>query len=108
MRIVYVSPTGNYEVYDDAAQPTPPAGYYTVEEWEAAHPAPPPPEPTVEEKIAALDAEYQREKSTLCEQYTDSHIPAATETAAAIVDEMNDLDAWYDGEYQRIINEQEG
>ena len=76
--------------------------------WEYQEiPAPPEPhEPTKEEKIAELDANYASQKSVLCEQYTDAQIHGDTETAAAIVDEMSDLDAWYDTEYQKIINEE--
>lgn len=54
-------------------------------------------------KIAALDADYTRQKSALCEQYTDSQIHGDTDTAAAIVDEMTSLDTWYDEEYQKIL-----
>ena len=97
----YYSPDGNIEVWA-----TKPQGYYTVDEWEELHPYVPP-VPTKEEKLAALDAEYMAEKETLIEQYTDSQIHGDTETAAAIVDEMNDLDAWYDTEYEKIINETE-
>ena len=56
-------------------------------------------------QIAALDAEYTREKATLCEQYTDAQIHGDTDTAEAIVAEMDDLDAWYDEEYEKILNE---
>ncbi len=103
MRVVYVSPSGNYEVYDDVAQPTPPKGYYTVEEWEAAHPAPEPPEPTPEEKLAALDAEYEREKAALCLQYSDAQIHGDTDSLAVITEDMTNLDNWYDEEYQKIV-----
>lgn len=57
-------------------------------------------------KLAALDAEYTREKATLCEQYTDAQIHGDTDTAEAIVSEMDDLDAWYDEEYEKIINDE--
>lgn len=93
----YYSPTGNIEVWD-----TKPDGYYTVEEWEEMHPYIPP-VPTKEEKLAELDAEYTREKATLCEQYTDAQIHGDTDTAEAIVDEMTALDEWYDEEYEKII-----
>ena len=95
----YYSPDGNIEVWKEK-----PDGYYTIEEWQEMHPIPPY-VPTTEEKLAALDAEYTREKTTLCEQYTDAQIHGDTETAEAIVLEMDDLDAWYDEEYEKIINE---
>ena len=96
----YYSPTGNLEVW-----PTKPQGYYTEDEWAEMHPYVPP-VPTKEEKLADLDADYMAQKSELVEQYTDSQIHGDTNTMAAIVDEMNDLDAWYDEEYERIINEE--
>lgn len=96
----YYSPAGNIEVWDEK-----PDGYYTVEEWQEMHPIPPY-IPTKDEKIEALDAEYTREKATLCEQYTDAQIHGDTDTAEAIVSEMNDLDALYDEEYEKIINDE--
>lgn len=95
----YYSPAGNIEVWDEKPQ-----GYFTVEEWEEMHP-PTPYVPTKDEKIEALDAEYTREKATLCEQYTDAQIHGDTDTAGAIVDEMTALDEWYDEEYEKINDE---
>ena len=66
----------------------------------------PPKPPTPEEKIAALDAEYDREKSALCIQYTDAQMHGDTETADALIEEMATLDAWYDTEYEKIIEEE--
>lgn len=40
----YYSPNGNPEVWEEK-----PAGYMTLEEWQAAHPAPEPTPPTPEE-----------------------------------------------------------
>ena len=98
----YVNPnSGNYEVWDN-----PPEGYLTPEEYEKLHPTPPPPPPTKEEQLAALDGDYMAQKNELIEQYTDSQIHGDADTMAAIVEEMNDLDAWYDTEYERIINEE--
>ena len=97
----YYSPDGNIEVWDSK-----PDGYYTEEEWAELHP-PTPYVPTKEEQLAALDGSYMAQKNELIEQYTDSQIHGDTDTMAAIVDEMNDLDAWYDEEYERIINETE-
>ena len=94
----YYSPDGNIEVWD-----TKPDGYYTVDEWNEMHPYVPP-VPTKEEQIAALDSEFAREKTRLCEEYTDSNIHGDTETAEAIIAEMNELEEWYDSEYEKIIN----
>ena len=66
----------------------------------------PPTPPTPEEKIALLDADYTQQKRELCEQYTDAQIHGDTATAEAIVEEMTALDAWYDEEYRKIIEEE--
>ena len=93
----YYSPDGNIEVWDKK-----PDGYYTVEEWEAMHPAPPAPEPTTDEKIAALDADYNRQKQDLINEYTDAQIHGDTDTIALVQKEMTALDEWYDEEYRKI------
>ena len=97
----FYSPTGNIEVWAQK-----PDGYYTEEEWAELHP-PTPYVPTREEKLAALDAEYSSEKSTLCEQYTDAQIHGDEETMDAIGMDMMDLDDWYDDEYLKIIREED-
>lgn len=97
----YYSPTGNIEVWD-----TKPDGYFTVEEWEEMHPYIPP-VPTKEEQIAALTAEYRAEKANLCEAYTTATMSGDTEIAQSVAADMQDLDSWFDEEYERIINETE-
>ena len=99
----YYSPDGNPEVWNEGTQPD---GYLTEEEWQELHPYVPP-VPTKEEKLAALDADYMAQKSELVEQYTDAQIHSDTDTMSAIVDEMAELDEWYDEEYTKIINETE-
>lgn len=77
---------------------------YVEDKNNPPQPEPEPPKPpTPEEQITALDADYTRQKNELCNQYTDAQIHGDDETAAAIVDEMNDLDAWYDEEYSKIV-----
>jgi len=97
----YYSPNGNIEVWDKKPQ-----GYYTVEEWEEMHPTPPH-VPTKEEQIAALTAEYTQEKANLCEAYTTATMTSDTETAESVAQDMADLDAWFDEEYQKIETEVE-
>ena len=92
----YYSPEGNIEVWDEKPQ-----GYYTVEEWQEMHPYIPP-VPTKEEQIANLTAEYTREKANLCEAYTTATMQGDTETAQSVAQDMTDLDAWFDEEYQKI------
>ena len=93
----YYSPNGNIEVWDEKPQ-----GYYTVEEWEEMHPTPPPPPPTKEEQLASHTAEYRQEKANLCEAYTTASMQGDTETAQSVVQDMADLDAWFDEEYKAI------
>ena len=99
----YYSPDGNPEVWNEGTQPE---GYLTEEEWQELHP-PVPYVPTREEQIANLTAEYTQEKANLCEAYTTATMMNDTETALSVASDMADLDAWYDKEYERIINESE-
>ena len=94
----YYSPDGNLEVWDEKPQ-----GYYTVEKWQEMHP-PTPYVPTKEEQIAELTAEYRQEKANLCEAYTTATMTGDTETAASVVQDMADLDAWFDEQYAKIEN----
>ena len=92
----YYSPDGNIEVWNEK-----PDGYFTVEEWEEMHPYIPP-VPTKDEQIATLTAEYRAEKANLCEAYTTATMQGDTETAESVAQDVADLDAWYDEEYQKI------
>ena len=96
MAQTYYSPNGNPEVWD-----TKPEGYYTPEEWQELHPYVPP-VPTRDEQIANLTAEYTTEKANLCEAYTTATMQGDTETAQSVAQDMADLDAWFDEEYQKI------
>lgn len=70
--------------------------------------APPAPEPTTEEKIAAFDADYNQQKQALINEYTDAQIHGDTDTVALVHQEMIALDEWYDEEYRKIEEENEG
>jgi hypothetical protein len=65
------------------------------------------PEPTTDEKIAALDADYNRQKQDLINEYTDAQIHGDTDTIALVQQEMTELDEWYDEEYRKIEEENE-
>lgn len=52
--------------------------------------------------IANLAAEYRAEKANLCEAFTTSTMTGDTETAQSVAQDMADLDAWFDEEYQKI------
>ena len=54
--------------------------------------------------LDALTAEYRAEKANLCEAYTTASMQGDTETAESVAQDMTDLDAWYDEEYEKIIN----
>lgn len=59
------------------------------------------------DKTPALDAltsEYTAEKANLCEAYTTATMQGDTETAQSVAADMADLDAWFDEEYEKIIN----
>lgn len=93
----YYSPEGNFEVWDEK-----PTGYYTEDEWAALHPALEPPEPTTEEKLAALDAQYNKDKDELKRAYLDAVIYGDDDLAASIKTEINALDEQYDVDYDEI------
>ena len=97
----YYSPEGNIEVWDEKPQ-----GYFTVDEWQEMHP-PTHYVPTKEEQLDALTAEYRQEKANLCEAYTTASMQGDTETAASVAEDMADLDAWFDEEYQKIEGSEE-
>ena len=98
----YYSPAGNLEVWNEK-----PEGYFTEEEWNELHPAPPPSEPTKDEKISALNAQYDSDKATLVNEYTDALMHDDAEMAEDIKQEMLALDEQYDIDYQAIIDEEE-
>ena len=52
--------------------------------------------------IANLTADYTQEKSNLCEAYTTATMQGDSETAQSVVQDMADLDAWFDEEYRKI------
>lgn len=52
--------------------------------------------------IDKLTAEYTQEKANLCEAYTTSTMQGDSETAESVAQDMADLDAWFDEEYQKI------
>jgi hypothetical protein len=57
--------------------------------------------------LDALDAQYNADKATLVNEYTDAIIHGDSETAEAIKAEMTALDEQYDADYEAIVNEEE-
>ena len=56
-------------------------------------------------QIDALTNEYRQEKANLCEAYTTASMQGDTETAQSVVQDMADLDSWFDEEYRKIEGE---
>ena len=55
--------------------------------------------------LDALTAEYRAERANLCEAYTSATMQGDSETAQSVAQDMADLDAWYDEEYEKIVEE---
>jgi hypothetical protein len=62
--------------------------------------------PTKEEKLAALDAQYDRDKAELTKYYTDALLADDTETQEELKAEMQELDADY-AEQRKAIEEED-
>ena len=65
----------------------------------------PPYEPTTDEKIAALDAQYNADKTDLLTAYQTAQIYGDTETMEKLKADLQALDAQYDEDYERIVGE---
>ena len=78
----YYSPGGNPEVWAER-----PAGYFTVEEWQAAHPAPEPEPylPTPEERLAAFTHAIQARLDDFARTRNYDGILSAATYATSIV-----------------------
>ena len=59
-------------------------------------------EPTTEEKLAALDAQYNKDKDELKRAYLDAVIYGDDDLAASIKAEIDALDEQYDADYDEI------
>ena len=65
----------------------------------------PPYEPTTDEKIAALDAQYNADKTDLLTAYQTAQIYGDTETMEKLKADLQALDEQYDEDYERIVGE---
>ncbi len=63
------------------------------------------PEPTTDEKIAALDAQYKKDKDDLMQAYLNAHIYGNNELADELKAEISALDDKYDEDYAEIEGE---
>ena len=67
----------------------------------------PPYVPSKEERLAALDAQYNADKSSLSQQYTDAIMADDTALASELKAELMALNAKYDANYAAIEDEEE-
>jgi hypothetical protein len=74
--------------------------------WYVAGYAPEKPEPTAEEKIAALDAQYNADKTDLLTAYQTAQIYGDTETMVSLTADLQSLDEQYDEDYEQIVGEE--
>jgi hypothetical protein len=58
--------------------------------------------PTKEEQLSALDAQYDADKATLMNYYTQALFAGDEEEQAALKDEMSEIDAQYIGDRKAI------
>lgn len=63
------------------------------------------PEPTTDEKIAALDAQYNADKSNLLTAYQTALVYGDTDTMESLKADLQALDDQYDEDYERIVGE---
>ena len=104
--------SGRWQIPGYCTTVEPPAekdGYNRVwsgDEWEYVEiPKPPtPPEPTTEEKLEALDQQYNAEVARLGNEFNSAQLRGDSEVMTALQEEMTSLDAWYDEEYNKIVN----
>jgi hypothetical protein len=59
-----------------------------------------------QQALGELDAQYNADKATLVNEYTDAVIHEDTETANTIKSEMTALDEQYDADYEAIVGEE--
>lgn len=64
------------------------------------------PEPTKDELLAALDAQYNKDKDELKRAYLDAVIYGGDDLAASIKAEIDALDEQYDADYDAIVREE--
>lgn len=65
----------------------------------------PPYEPTTDEKIAALDAQYNADKTDLLNAYQTAQIYGDTDTMESLKADLQALDDQYDDDYEKIVGE---
>lgn len=95
----YYSPSGNFEVWDEK-----PSGYYTEDEWAALHPAPVH-VPTKAEKLAALDAQYDNDKSEIMRYFAAAVFAEDADAQTDLRAEMAEIDAQYESDRAEIEKE---
>ena len=61
--------------------------------------------PSTDEKIAALDAQYNADKSNLLNAYQTALVYGDTDTMESLKADLQALDDQYDEDYERIVGE---
>ena len=61
--------------------------------------------PSTDEKIAALDAQYNANKSNLLNAYQTALVYGDTDTMESLKADLQALDGQYDEDYERIVRE---
>jgi hypothetical protein len=61
------------------------------------------PEPSIDEQLAELDTQYNAEITRLGNEYLSSALRNDTDIQSELMQEMTELDEWYDTEYSNII-----
>jgi hypothetical protein len=64
------------------------------------------PEPTTDEKLAALDAQYNADKSNLLTAYQTALVYDNTELMEQLKTDLTALDDKYDEDYESIVGEE--
>jgi hypothetical protein len=64
------------------------------------------PEPTTDEKLAALDAQYNADKSNLLNAYQTALVYGNTELMEQLKTDLTALDDKYDEDYESIVGEE--
>lgn len=63
----------------------------------------PTPEEIIERKLAELDAQYDSEIARLNSVFTKAQIQGDTDTQDRVRNDLDNLDDWYDEEYDKIV-----
>jgi hypothetical protein len=99
---VYISPTGNREVWDEGKQPE---GHMTEEEWKALHPDPVPTKEEIQfSELENLDGSYEFQRRQLAEDFANAMLADDTELQQELKAQLQALNEEYDQKREAILN----